>query len=113
MEGEKKAKYEAWNEHLKHTKQLTHYSTQRLDLLLIAICGSGIYIVFESLKAIKSETLGLENLLLLKAARFFCILFSAMEKSMRIFFLRRNQTTSYEASGSKNAFNRKLLFQLR
>lgn len=59
-------KYNAWNEHLNNTRERTNYSIRRMDLLVISICGAGIYIIFETLREFKiNNKVELENSTLL------------------------------------------------
>ena len=75
--------YNAWNEHLNNTKERTNYSIRRMDLLIISICGAGIYIIFETLREFKTGKIPIENstlllicgLCFLKAIIFNFILF--------------------------------------
>ena len=53
--------YNAWNEHLNNTRERTNYSIRRMDLLIISICGAGIYIIFETLREFKTGKIPLEN----------------------------------------------------
>lgn len=51
---DQKIHYNAWNEHLNNTRERTNYSIRRMDLLIISICGAGIYIIFETLREFKT-----------------------------------------------------------
>jgi len=68
MNKKDQVKYNSWNEHLNNTRERANYSIRRMDLLLISICGAGIYIIFETLKEIKNKTLIVDNSQLLKYA---------------------------------------------
>lgn len=61
VKDKKKIKYNAWNDHLINTRERTNYSIRRMDLLIISICGAGIYIIFETLREFKTGDIVLEN----------------------------------------------------
>ena len=61
MKKKNQLKYNAWNEHLNYTRERTNYSIRRMDLLIISICGAGIYIIFETLRQFKTGKVEIEN----------------------------------------------------
>ena len=58
-------KYDKWNEHLKTTKEKSDYSQKRMDLLIISLSGASLYLIFQTLKEIKTGKIELENTYLL------------------------------------------------
>ncbi|MCA0154539.1 hypothetical protein [Winogradskyella vincentii] len=54
-------RYNKWISHLNNTKDRTNYSVRRMDLLILAISGSGIYIIFETLREFKTGQINIEN----------------------------------------------------
>lgn len=52
----KELEYNSWKDYLNSTRERTFYSIQRMDLLIIAICGAGIYIFFETIREFKPES---------------------------------------------------------
>jgi len=65
MKKKNELKYNAWNEHLNNTRERTNYSIRRMDLLIISICGAGIYIIFETLREFKTGKVNIDNSTLL------------------------------------------------
>lgn len=65
MKKKDQLKYNAWNEHLNNTRERTNYSIRRMDLLIISICGAGIYIIFETLREFKTGKVEIDNSTLL------------------------------------------------
>jgi hypothetical protein len=61
MKKKNQLKYNAWNEHLINTRERTNYSIRRMDLLIISICGAGIYIIFETLREFKTGKVIIDN----------------------------------------------------
>lgn len=61
MKKKDQLKYNAWNEHLNNTRERTNYSIRRMDLLIISICGAGIYIIFETLREFKTGKVEIDN----------------------------------------------------
>ena len=55
MKKKDKIKYSNWSDHLNNTRDRTNYAARRMDLLIISICGAGIYIVFETFRAVASK----------------------------------------------------------
>lgn len=53
--------YNKWVDHLKNTKERTNYSIRRMDLLIISISGAGIYIIFETIRELKTGGVSLES----------------------------------------------------
>lgn len=96
MKKKDKFKYNAWNEHLKNTKELTYYSVRRMDLLIISISGVGIYIIFETLREFKTGNIEIEDTnLLLTSGLFFLI------SIVSNFF---SQMTSYHANKNEQEY---------
>ena len=60
MNKKKELKYNAWNKHLNNTRERTNYSIKRMDILVISICGGGIYIIFETLREFKTGGIKIE-----------------------------------------------------
>ena len=88
--------YEAWNDHLKNTRERTNYSIRRFDLLIISISGAGIYVVFETLKELKSGTIKAEfPKLLLIAGILFLISIISNFISQRTGYAANNNEESY------------------
>jgi hypothetical protein len=65
MKKKDQLKYNAWNEHFNNTRERTNYSIRRMDLLIISICGAGIYIIFETLREFKTGMVEIDNSTLL------------------------------------------------
>jgi hypothetical protein len=65
MKKKNEIKYNAWNEHLNNTRERTNYSIRRMDLLIISICGAGIYVIFGTLKEFKVGNVKIEDSTLL------------------------------------------------
>ena len=65
MKKKNQLKYNTWNEHLINTRERTNYSIRRMDLLIISICGAGIYIIFETLREFKTGKVIIDNSTLL------------------------------------------------
>jgi hypothetical protein len=61
MKKKNRNKYNNWLNHLNNTKDRTNYSIRRMDLLVIAISGAGIYIIFETLREFKTGKIEIEN----------------------------------------------------
>ena len=53
--------YKEWSEHLNQTKERTNYSVRRFDLLIISISGAGLYIIFETLRELKTGNIESNN----------------------------------------------------
>lgn len=89
-----------WSKHLTETKENLLYSGRRMDLLIITICGAGIYIVFETLKAIKIDGLQVDLPLLniLKLSGVFLLI------SIISNFL--SQQSSYRANKYEEEYTR-------
>lgn len=68
MTEEEELRHKNWTSFLAHTRERTMYAVKRIDLLIISICGAGIYIIFESFKAITKKELPADNVWILKAA---------------------------------------------
>tara|TARA_R110002124_G_scaffold106808_1_gene258944 strand:- start:5304 stop:5795 length:492 start_codon:yes stop_codon:yes gene_type:complete len=68
MDKDQEIKYNSWSSHLNNTRDRTNYATRRMDLLIISICGAGIYTIFETFKAITSEDLIIDNISSLKVS---------------------------------------------
>jgi len=93
---EQNTKYNAWNEHLNNTRERTNYSLRRMDLLIISICGAGIYIIFETLREFKTGEIGIENDNILIATGIFFLL------AITINFI--SQITGYHANNNEEKF---------
>jgi hypothetical protein len=65
MKKKNEIKYNAWNGHLNNTRERANYSIRRMDLLIISICGAGIYIIFETLREFKAGHIPIDNSTLL------------------------------------------------
>lgn len=89
-------KYNSWSSHLNNTRELTNYSIRRMDLLIISISGAGIYIVFQTLKEIKTANLEVCSPYLLKLSGIiFLIAISANFVS---------QITGYRANKNEEGY---------
>ncbi|NJB72305.1 NADH:ubiquinone oxidoreductase subunit 3 (subunit A) [Saonia flava] len=53
--------YNKWVDHLNNTRERTNYAIRRMDLLIISICGGGIYIIFETIREMKGYEVDFEN----------------------------------------------------
>ena len=96
MTEDEKTRYNAWNEHLSNTKERTNYSIRRMDLLIISICGAGIYIIFETLREFKTGEVAIENdNILISSGLFF--LFA-------ITFNFISQITGYHANNNEEKY---------
>lgn len=61
-------KYNNWSSYLENTRDRTNYATRRMDLLIISICGAGIYIIFETFREVNNETLIVDDITVLKVS---------------------------------------------
>jgi len=61
-----------YNERLKQSHQGMFYSLQRIDLLIISICGAGIYVCFETLKYLTENDIEVSGVV--KLASIFFVL---------------------------------------
>ncbi len=67
MSDKDKVTHGNWTSFLNHTRERTWYAVKRMDLLIISICGAGIYIIFETFKSIAAkELINVSNVELLK-----------------------------------------------
>jgi hypothetical protein len=48
-----------WLDHHQTAKRFQEYAIRRLDILIISICGAGIYLIFEILKFSKEHSLNI------------------------------------------------------
>ena len=96
MEKEDEIKYNAWNDHLLNTRDRTNYAIRRMDLLIISICGAGIYIVLETLRHIATKEIFVSDTSRLKISG---ILFAV---AITINFI--SQKTGYWASENEEKY---------
>ncbi|WP_405250352.1 hypothetical protein [Dokdonia sp. Asnod3-C12] len=82
--------YEMWNNHINNVNENINYSMRRMDLLIITLCGGGLFVLFESLKELKQS----ENLIQFKSIIFLSGIFFLI--SIILNFL--SQLSSYEAN---------------
>lgn len=64
-------RYERWSDYLANIRERANYSVKRMDLLIISICGAGIYIIFETIREFKTGPMPMENSILLKWSGIF------------------------------------------
>jgi len=86
-------KYNAWNEHLNNTRERTNYSIRRMDLLIISICGAGIFIIFQTLKEFKIGHVKIEDstLLLISGLCFLIAIISNFISQKTGFYSNDNE----------------------
>lgn len=61
MKKKDQLEYNKWVDHLNNTKDRTNYSIRRMDLLIISISGAGIYIIFETIRELKTGGIALDH----------------------------------------------------
>ncbi len=93
MKKKKELKYNAWNGYLNNTRERTNYSIRRMDLLIISICGAGIYIIFETLREFKTGNVEIEqpNILLVSGLCFLIAIISNFISQKTGFYSNDNE----------------------
>ncbi len=93
MKGKKELKYNKWKEYLTNTRDRTNYSTRRMDLLIISICGAGLYIIFETLREFKTGDISIDqpNLLLFSGLSFLIAIASNFISQMTGYSANNNE----------------------
>ena len=54
--------YSKWVNHINRSKDKVFYAIRRMDLLIISICGAGIYVIFQTFKAVSAKEIIVDSL---------------------------------------------------
>ncbi|GGG15296.1 hypothetical protein GCM10011344_14870 [Dokdonia pacifica] len=70
----KELEYRKWESHVSRSKDNAFYAVKRMDLLIISICGAGIYLIFQTFKEINTTELNPDNLWAIKLSGIIFLL---------------------------------------
>jgi hypothetical protein len=96
MNKKNQLRYNAWTDYLSNTRDRANYSIRRMDLLIITICGAGIYLIFETLREYKLGNIQFENrTLLFISGSFFLVAIISNFISQKTGFFSNNNEEKY------------------